>query len=525
MKIRIQLLLILLLFVGVTGCSDWLDVNENPNSLTKSTKDLVIVGAEKQFAERQQLGSGFSLLGAWIGYFGHSGGWSGWNNVKSYNMTSSDYTGFFSGPYLSELKSLKYVEEKGIEEENPAYVGVAKIMRSALFQRIVDTYGDVPYFEATKGYEGNTQPVYDDAQLIYEDLVHQLDTAIILIKSAEDATLRLEPKYDIIGGGDLNVWKQYANTLKLRVLLRQAEMSGRQSYITSNMKFNSAGFLSASLTANPGYIVNQPGKMNPIYGYGKDKDGNLTNANQQYGLNIFLLTIYKAHSDARLSLCWMPGVNSGDYSHGLQLGINDAEEDHWKEAAIRMGPGIYGESDDDVVVMSNVEVDFLIAEALARGYDLSSAGVTATAQNMFNKGIEDSYYYYGRRAGVADADIATLVSNYMNSLSGDVAWDNANPVKSIIYQKYIAGLGLYHYETWADYRRTGYPEPLNPDEVDNSMISYYFNIVRAQVPVRMLYIQKELDINTENVKAAIDKTGISYDASFIMDAKIFWDVK
>jgi hypothetical protein len=524
-NIRIYLLLVLF-FAGVTGCTEWLDVNQNPNSLTKSTKDLVLAGAEKQFAQRQQIGSGFSLLGAWIGYYGHSGGWSGWNNVKSYNMTSSDYNGFFTGPYLGELKSLKYVEEKGVDDGNPAYVAVARIMRSALFQRIVDTYGDVPYFEAIKGFEGNTQPVYDDAKIIYEDLVVQLDSAIILLKQAEDASLLLEAKYDFIGGGDLTVWKQYANTLKLRVLLRQAEMSDRQSYITSNMNFDEAGFLAASLTANPGYIANQNGKMSPIYGYGKNYKGNLTSANQQYGLNIFLLTLYNESNDPRLQLCWEPGVSSGDYSHGLQLGVNGAVEDHWKEAAIRMGPGIYGTSDGDVVVMSIVEVDFLIAEALARGYNLSSAGVSGTAKDFFDKGIEDSFNYYAARAGVED--VAPLLDGYVGaegSLKGDASWDDSNPIKSIMYQKYISGLGLYHYETWADYRRTGYPVPGDPSEIETSMISYYFNIVRAQVPVRMLYTQKELDINSENVKAAIDKTGVPYNSEFIMDAKIFWDVK
>lgn len=524
-NIRIYLLLVIF-FAGVTGCTEWLDVNQNPNSLTKSTKDLVLTGAEKQFAERQQLGQGFSLLGAWIGYFGHSGGWSGWNNVKSYNMTSSDYNGFFNGPYLGELKSLKYVEEQGVVDGNPAYVAVARIMRSALFQRIVDTYGDVPYFDAIKGFEGNTQPVYDDAKTIYEDLVVQLDSAIIFLKQAEDATLLLEAKNDIIGGGDLTIWKQYANTLKLRILLRQAEMADRQSYITANMKFDEAGFLSASLTANPGYIANQQGKMCPIYAYGKDFKGNLTNANQQYGLNIFLLTLYDESSDPRLQLCWEPGVTSEDYSHGLQLGRNGAVEDHWKEAAIRMAPGIYGESDDDVTVMSIVETDFLIAEALARGYNLSSAGVSETAEDMFYKGIQESFNYYAARAGVEDVD--ALLNAYMGeegTLKGNAAWDASNPVRSIMYQKYIAGVGIYHYETWADYRRTGYPIPGDPSEIETSLISYYFNIVRAQVPVRMLYPQKELDINSENVQAAIDKTGVPYNSEFIMDAKIFWDVK
>ncbi|MCF6358331.1 MAG: SusD/RagB family nutrient-binding outer membrane lipoprotein [Draconibacterium sp.] len=516
-KIRIYLLLALF-FTGVTGCTEWLDVNQNPNDLTTSTKDLVLAGATKQFAERQHTGSSFTLTGAWIGYFAHSGGWSGWNNVKSYNMTSSDYNNIFNQPYLNELKSLKFVKEQGVIDGNPAYVAVAKIMESALYQRLVDTYGDIPYFEAVQGFEQNTQPVYDDAQTIYNDLVIQLDSAILLLKAAEEATLAIESRFDVINGGDLVAWKQYANTLKLRVLLRQSEIGD----LSGKMTFDEAGFITESITGNPGYIANQSGKMTPIYGYGKDYKGTLTSANQQYGLNIFLSTLYKASADPRLEICWEPGVESGDYSWATQLGNNAPPESHWNHSAVRMGPGIYGESDGDAMVMSIMEADFLIAEALARGYNLSSAGVSATAEEMFNKGIDDSFEYYGTRAGVEDID-AVLVT-YRETLKGDAAWNSGNPVKSIMHQKYLAGVGVYHYETWADFRRTGYPDPLNPNEVDNSMISYFTNIVRAQVPVRMLYVQKELDINSENVKAAIDKTGVNYDSDFIMDARIFWDV-
>jgi hypothetical protein len=138
-------------------------------------------------------------------------------------------------------------------------------------------------------------------------------------------------------------------------------------------------------------------------------------------------------------------------------------------------------------------------------------------------GIEESIDYYGNRAGSDIID--SLTTKYIaDDLRGDAGWDDANPVKSIIYQKYIAGIGVNHYEAWADYRRTGYPEPGNPNNIETSMISYYFNIVAEQVPVRMLYPQRETDINVENVNAAIAKTGVAYDSKFIMDARIFWDV-
>jgi hypothetical protein len=517
-------LLFLILLAGVTGCSDWLDVNQDPNNLTTSTADLVLTGAQKQFAERQQLGnsSGYAALyGAWIGYYGHSGGWSGWTNVKSYNMTSSDYNGDFNDPYREELKSLKYVENQAWEVGNTAYVAIARILTAATYQRMVDIYGDIPYSEAVDGFNQEVSPVYDDAQTIYDDLIVQLDSAIYFLNLAEENSMTIEASADIIGDGDITTWKQIANTFKLRILMRQTE--ARDGYVSSNMSFDEAGFIANSITANPGYIDNTDGKMNPVYAaYGRNYKGDLTSANQQYGLNIFLSTLYKATNDPRLEICWEPGVETEDYSWALQLGQNGNPLDHWGDGSVRMGPGIYGgTSNGDVMVFSAMEINFLIAEALARGYDLSSAGIDGTAKDYWNLGIEESFDYYSSRKDVEYTDDLDL---YMENLTGPASWDDANPVKSIIYQKYLAGVGVNHYETWADFRRTGYPEPGNPNNIEFSMISYYFNIVQEQVPVRMLYPQREIDINEENVNAAIEKTGVAYDSKFIMNARVFWDV-
>ncbi|WP_340114458.1 SusD/RagB family nutrient-binding outer membrane lipoprotein [Maribellus mangrovi] len=514
----------MILFAGFTGCNDWLDINQDPNNLTSSTKELVLTGAEKQFAERQQIGSsgGYNALyGAWIGYYGHSGGWSGWNNVKSYNMTSSDYNADFNDPYRAELKSLQYVKAAAMEEGNFAYMAIADILSSVTYQRLVDTYGDIPYSEAVGGFDGNVTPVYDDAQEVYNDLVMKLDSAIIYLNLAAENSQTVDETSDIIGGGDLEYWKQIANTFKLRILMRQS--LARDSYVSSNMSFDEVGFITSSVTANPGYIDNTSGKMNPIYtAYGKNTSGDLTSANQQYGLNVFLSALYKSSNDPRLELCWEPGVESENYDHALQLGQNGAPEDHWGHSSVRMGPGIYGgTTNGDVMVISIMETDFLIAEALARGYNLSSAGVTGTAQEYWEAGVVASIEYYGERKGVETDD---LITTYLENLVGDAAWNDGDPIRSIIYQKYIAMVGINHYEAYADFRRTGYPEPGDPNEIETSMISYYNNIIRAQVPVRMLYPQRELDINSENVNAAIDKTGVTYNSEFIMDAKIFWDV-
>ena len=207
---KITIYTFLALFVlSIVGCEEYLDVNQNPNDLTISTPELVFTGAAKLYGERQFMGSGYSLLGSWMGYYGHCGGWSGWHEVHSYNMTSSQYTGFWT-PYTNELKSIKYVKEESMAEGNYGLVGAAKIMEVGTYERIVDTYGDVPYFNAVRGKEGTTNPVYDDAQDIYEDLVVQLDSAIYWLNEAIDGHIDIDADADPMFGGNKENWIRYA---------------------------------------------------------------------------------------------------------------------------------------------------------------------------------------------------------------------------------------------------------------------------------------------------------------------------
>jgi hypothetical protein len=537
-RISIFLLIALLLTV-FTGCEKWLDVNQNPNDLTNSTKELVLTAATKTFGERQQMGSGFSLLGAWVGYYGHSGGWSGWNNVKSYRIIASDFNGFWD-PYYGDLTNLKYVADKATADGNMTFVAVAKIMRATIFQRIVDVYGDVPYSEAVQGFNGITNAKYDDAQDIYDDLIDELDWAITeldnIINDPGRAGTETMGDEDLINHGDRTMWLQYANTIKLRMLLQQSDMTpDRTAYIQGKIDATAAlGYVSSQttghITMNPGYQANISGKMNPLFsGYGRNYQGNLTDAHQQYGLNAYLHHLYTSTSDPRMQICWLPGVAAGaNYNNPAQLGQDAATAPHWNSLAILMSEGIYGpegtqaggNGSGDMIVMSTMEADFLIAEAIQRGFLASYEGMTA--QQWYEEAIWESFYYYGMNKKMTLAAITTDFDTYMAQAIDLVDWaSSANKLKAIIYQKYIAGVGVYHFSAWSDYRRTGWPEP--DFGTDWSLISHYFDIVAAQMPVRLAYPQRELDLNNINVVDAITKTGLTNDAMFIMNARIFWD--
>ena len=108
-------------------------------------------------------------------------------------------------------------------------------MKAYIFQTIVDTYGNIPYSEALKTDKGILKPKYDDQEVIYTDLVAQLDTAINIIETTTADAEAIGSK-DIIYGGDMGNWKLFANTLKLRILLTQSGLTSKASYISGRYK-------------------------------------------------------------------------------------------------------------------------------------------------------------------------------------------------------------------------------------------------------------------------------------------------
>src|SRR5690606_16021593 len=85
---------------------------------------------------------------------------------------------------------------------------------------LTDSYGDIPYFEAGKGFlEGITNPVYDSQEAIYNDLLNELETASAALNPSSGETSR-----DVLYGGDVTKWKRLGNSLLLRAAMRLSKV-------------------------------------------------------------------------------------------------------------------------------------------------------------------------------------------------------------------------------------------------------------------------------------------------------------
>ncbi len=506
-----------LLLTATTSCKDeFFDVNNNPNQVTAATPELVLPNALANTATYLQGGptgangtsgsqpSNFSFLNLWMGYWNWSGNYSINTSDKNYQFTNTFGQNIWNNGYTN-LKNYNYIEQQAVAQQQPYLQAMAKIMKALHFQYLVDTYGNVPYTNALQGL-GQVQPTYDSGVSIYEDLFKQLDAAIALFadgdkQAAAGATIRNPGVNDIMFKGDLAKWRRFANTLKLRMILRQSERADRQTFIQSALtvlKASPFGFLRAgeAATVNPGYI-NSTNQQNPFFGtFGLGVNGQPVENNNIYRAGRYATDFLISTQDSRIFGFYNPVSGS---SFGATFFGTTAPLPNGQTSSI--GPGLLQDPTQAAVIMSSAEALFLQAEAVQRGY------LTGNAQTLYESAIVQSYTYLG----IADEDgtAEDYAREFLASDNPNVTWSVAtDKIRLILTQKWVAMNGISPFESWSDYRRTGIPAVPVSQDPSTSV---------KQIPLRLLYPQSETQYNSEVVKGQGDTQNSQFDKT-----KIFW---
>ena len=246
-------------------------MNTNPNTLPSSTPDFTFAAAANRIAATL----GPNELGSyWSGQWTQSSTYIISNTIFAYQFNNTNFN-YWDGLY-DILEDLQY-SINGAEASNRLYFGgTARVLKAYVYQQIVDLYGNAPYSDALKG-TASLAPKFDDQKAIYEDLIKVLDTAITILAANPLSTALVGSDF-IFGsqaGTSLSAatahtkWIQFANSLKLRILIRQSRMPGRDTYIKAEINKAAAttqGFLPLGLdvTSNPGYVAST-GKLNPFF--------------------------------------------------------------------------------------------------------------------------------------------------------------------------------------------------------------------------------------------------------------------
>lgn len=494
--------LFIALALATTSCKDFLDVNIDPNSPVKENLSLnAKLPAALVSSARHEATTLNEIGGFWGGYWGTSNeGISSFASLKMYNglaiRDSRDGIQVWETNY-SSLLYYNEILEQATNEDGKFYAGIAKIMMAYHYFTLVDFYNNVPFDEALRG-SSLLHPKYNKGQDVYEKSINLITEGIADIKVAS----LLPTTDDVLFKGNKDKWVRFGNTLKLRALLTQSEVSSQASFISSEIakiKNEGSGFLTEDASVNPGYL-NTTGKMNPVYEIFYRNNTGVAQANH---LNIrptkYLIDSYNQTNDPRLVQNFI--AIDGEYN-GVIFGENSIKDEFAaaKTSAFK-GPVENGNSpagflksfNQSTVLISLTETEFLRAEAIQRGWLEGNAATT------YNNAIKASFnYLFNTNNYNIDSFIAKDAVNYNTA---------TNKIERIISQKWIALMGINNIRAWNDYRRVGFPKFPNSASAINS----------STYPLRFMYPESEINTNNDNVKLEGDVN--------ILTAKVWWDVE
>ncbi len=493
-KIILRYICCFIFIVSIISCEDdelFRETNTNkeafssldPNLLLTNVQASLSGGRFEQWRANLIYGEGFvqHIGGSWAisnygAFFKHNSGYE----VALWNSNYGD----------GVVRDLIDIQERTIGNDQLKNInGISKILKVMVFQRLTDSYGDVPFSEAGLGfYQGIYLPKYDNQKEIYDEFFVLLDDAFNQLDES--------PSGDKITGdnfynGDISKWKKLANSLRLRCAMRISEVDETKAKTEIQTALNNGVFES---NADNCYTHHDNTAFNIL---GAEKNGNgLSQALKGAGSVLdhpTELLLRNLENDPRKDIWFSPG-NGGNIEG---IASNNYRWDHPGGSA-NLGiikPYLYN-NDASYLHISFSETQLLLAEAVQRGL------ISGNVQNYYQKGIEAGITQWSALGANVDSDVATTFATSKTLTTGQ-------ELEDIITQQWLT-LFLNGMEAYANQRRTDLPvlDPVTRTDTDTNGV----------MPKRFPYPVGESTANAINYENAKE----NYPNNWL--SRVWWDV-
>lgn len=224
-----KIILASLVFLSISCDKDFEEINKNPFSPTQADIGPLFntvvaslrLGWNEQFYVHNETLYGITQLAAKTGV--------GFDNI---NIGIEEiWRDYYRGlVHIRELE--RRFNEMDVEEEALNNVRAQlKVLLAYKTFRLTDLFGDVPFFDAGKGFQSLdlSRPGFDSQEEIYKFLLEELRWVEENINAAPDPRTASGAKYvsfgdfDNLFNGGLWMWRKFANSLRLRHAMRMVE--------------------------------------------------------------------------------------------------------------------------------------------------------------------------------------------------------------------------------------------------------------------------------------------------------------
>ena len=485
--------LIFLIF-ACAGCSEFDKINTDPDTTTKVKPAIIATG---QLLDMMWKGSGKGYMS---------------DQFVSKHISMSEiqedyqYNRFFRtgfGAYQNLTSALKMVEvAEEIEKEK--YQALCKFMIAYRLFDVTIALGDIPYSDAFNGEGGVIKPKYDKQKDVMIQILNDLESAYTGFSSASGGL-----DGDFVFKGNFEKWKKTVTAMQLRILM---SLSKKEGDADLNIKKRFADIvatrpLMASNEDNFQLVYgNESSNINPLY---ITKNlftpyamlGNImVDSLKKY--NDYRLFYYGNPSPAKIEAGYTPSdweAYPGTDTSASFIEVKKKYTDN--DFTFLNSRYVEIETGEPLIRLGYAQQNFILAEACLRGWISGSANdyylkaIKGSIDFILSNTPNEEKYHHGHP--MTKEYIDTYLAQPDIQLSGKSGSFDAD-LNKIITQKYLASFLHHPWESYYEYRRTGYPViPINPTTNLNTM--------NDRIPVRWMYEQREYDFNRENVDEAVQR--------------------
>lgn len=512
--------LVLMVWAGISGCTQHFEeINRNPNQITEeeiqrenyktgsNVRVLIslVVPAKEHMYQFNELLVG----GSFAGYAeGTPDGWK--NKFSTFNPTAD----WLKWPFVNVIsETYPYYRSVVKGTDNEVMLALAKLLRVAIMHRVTDTYGPIPYSKIIENQKEELTVRYDSQQQVYMKMFEEIDEAAAVLERNKTLSTEAFGKFDGVYGGNIDKWVKYAHSLKLRMAMRLSYVDQATARAKAGEAIG-AGVISAN--ADNAKLTLAENRTVLCWREWND---------HRVGGDI--IAYMNGYEDPRREKMFttVPNSQGTQIFAGLRIGVDPAD----KDTAVSGYSTMLVTSSSPYLWMNAAEMTFLRAE-----YELRW-GSQETAQSLYEQAIKLSF----EERGVSGADeyVVSLKTPeaYKDNVNGtysastpastiNVAWETRDAaldavkernLERIITQKWIAIFPLGT-ESWAEYRRTGYPRLLPAVQNKSG------NTVDSKRGARRLnYPAEEYSENRTNLLEAIATLGGPDNCG----TRLWWDVK
>lgn len=465
------------------------------------------------------------LAAAATGYLG---------NLDKYTEggNTSDYAGrSWNDCYRAASYADAIIQKHKDDADKLNLVSAATVMKVLSLQYITDIYGDIPYSQALQGFNGKSlgiiSPAYDKQQAVYTGLLSELDAALTKFDAS-----KAKPAADLIYGGDVAKWKKFGYSLMLRMAMRLTKADAATAKTYAEKAF-AGGVMTA--VADNAFVKGENGT-----GHGSENprvmtlDGDIEYIRWAKPFIDYLKTtndprlpviseVVDTNAAKKISVVPTTSNTTPSAQNGLPNGYITSPGAFYignhPNYPGAVGPGttvasilgnysrprraLYYNLDGPIFFLSYAEVQFMLAEAKFRGWNVGAT----TAQTYYQQGIAaalGTYTTFNATAGDIPAGTITTFANSQTLTAGQ-------ELRLINTQYWLAtGSFLNWTEAWNNWKRSGFPvltKVTYPGQFAND------------IPRRQIYPSNEPTANAANYAAGVS----SLTGGDIWTARVWWD--